>query len=434
MTHPRGGDRRPARGRPWRLVLASFGVVLLLIAAAGTWVYLHLNGNIQSAPLFNGNTGSAGVETPDAFGDTPINLLVIGSDARADASDCRLGGGCGHASSIAGSSADVEMLVHLAADRSNATVMSIPRDTLAQIPACTDPLTHRSTAGYYGMINSALAYGPGCQVAADHQLAGVPIDHFALVDFSGVVSMADAVGGVSVCVSDNVYDNYSHLKLAKGTHTLTGVAALEFLRSRHAFGDGSDLGRTYAQHLYLASLIRTLKSAGTLTDPGEVYALADAVTRAVTVDPALAGIPELVGLADDVNKVPSSRVTFTTMPTSPDPADANRLVVAPAAQALFAAIRDDQSLTPARPAATAPTSPATSPTGSAASPSPTVSPSPSSTVAAGTLADSHVQTADQSGSCAQVSHQLTVDVDNMIMTPIQAYAYTTAHHVPDSAP
>ena len=103
-----------------------------------------------------------------------------------------------------------------------------------------------------------------------------------MVDFAGVVTMSDAVGGASVCVSGNVYDTYSQLKLKKGTHTLQGVAALEFVRSRHGFGDGSDLGRTYAQHIFLSAVIRSLKQTSVLAHPGAVLSLADAATKALT--------------------------------------------------------------------------------------------------------------------------------------------------------
>ena len=156
------------------------------------------------------------------------------------------------------------------------------------------------------MINSTLDYGPGCTVAAVHQLTGIPIDHFITVDFSGVVQMSDAVGGVPVCVSDNVYDPYSHLKLKKGGHTLKGMAALQFVRSRHGFGDGSDLGRTVSQHMFLGSMVRQLKSAGTLADPAALYSLANAATKALTVDTGLSGIPQLVGFATTSTRCPAT--------------------------------------------------------------------------------------------------------------------------------
>ncbi|MFF3517498.1 LCP family protein [Streptomyces sp. NPDC002573] len=342
-----GQSRRRARPvrrgkRALRIAGICLAMLVLVAGGAGWWFYEHLNGNINSVAL----DGSGGSEKADAFGRTPINILVMGSDGRTSAADCKLGGGCAKTGVQSGNgNADVEMVVHIAADRSNATVMSIPRDTMTDVPACTDPTSKQSTSGYYGQINSALSYGPACQVATIHQLTGIPIDHFVKLDFSGVVSMSDAVGGVDVCVSDNVYDTYSHLKLSKGTHTLKGVGALEFVRSRHGFGDGSDLGRTVSQHLFLGAMIRKFKSAGTLTDPTKLYYLADAATKALTVDDGLGSISRLVGLATDLNKVPSHRITFTTMQTAPDPHNSDRVVPGAGAKSLFASIANDQSLT-----------------------------------------------------------------------------------------
>ncbi|MEV5802371.1 LCP family protein [Streptomyces collinus] len=341
----RGSRRRvraAGRGRRVLKILAiSLSLVVMVTAGVGWWFYQHLNGNIQSVSL----DGKGGAEKADAFGRTPINLLVMGSDGRTSKTDCKLGGGCSTTGVQSGSNADVQMVVHISADRSNATVMSIPRDTMTHVPACKDSANGQSTAGYYGQINSALQYGPACQVATVHRLTGIPIDHFVKLDFSGVVKMSDAVGGVSVCVDRNVYDTYSHLKLSKGTHTLKGVSALEFVRSRHGFGDGSDLGRTVSQHIFLSAMIRKFKSAGTLTDPTAVYGLADAATKALTVDDGLGSVKKLIALAADLNKVPTKRMTFTTMQTAPDPNNGDRVVVGAGARTLFSTIAHDQSLT-----------------------------------------------------------------------------------------
>jgi LCP family protein required for cell wall assembly len=350
------GRRRPRR----RAILAAVLVVVLLVVAAGGYLFTQLAGNLHSGPLFGGLTGDAGAEKVDPFGRSPINLLVIGSDSRNNPADCKLGGDCS-----SGASADVEMVVHIGADRSNATVMSVPRDTVSQLPACRNPAGGSIVAAHVGQINSTLAYGPGCTVAAVHDLTGVPIDHFVMVDFAGVITMSDAVGGASVCVTNNVYDTYSHLKLSKGTHTLKGLAALEFVRSRHGFGDGSDLGRTYAQHIFLSSVVRNLKSAGVLANPTTLYSLANSATKALTVDTGLGSIPNLLGLATDVDKVPTNRITFTTMQTAADPADPNRVVVAPGAQELFATIINDQPLTSVKGSSTPAASPSPS-TGSTA--------------------------------------------------------------------
>ncbi|MEU1344629.1 LCP family protein [Streptomyces sp. NPDC005827] len=390
------GSRRARPGGRGKRVLKVVGLVtavlVLVTAGAGWWFYQHLNGNINSVSL----DGKGGTEKADAFGRTPINILVIGSDGRTSAADCKLGGGCKTTGVQSGNgNADVEMVVHISADRSNATVMSIPRDTMVDVPACKDSASGQSTSGYYGQVNSALQYGAACQVATVHQLTGVPIDHFVKLDFSGVVKMSDAVGGVSVCVNNNVYDTYSHLKLSKGTHTLKGEAALEFVRSRHGFGDGSDLGRTVSQHIFLSAMIRKFKSAGTLTDPTAVYSLADAATKALTVDDDLDSVKKLISLAADVNKVPTKRMTFTTMQTAPDPNNSNRVVVGEGAKDLFATMANDQSLTTS-----------SGKKSSAASAAASAKPTPTATVPASQIAVTVENGTDITGRASAIANSL----------------------------
>ncbi|SEG90185.1 transcriptional attenuator, LytR family [Actinacidiphila yanglinensis] len=412
-----GPRRRPVRGeRVWeprpplpsavrrrsgllRWLSAGLSAAVLLSAGAGALLYLRLNGNIRDMPLFGGIGGDAGHERPDAFGRTPVNVLVIGSDSRADPADCKLGGDCGP-----GRNADVAMVLHVSADRGHATVLSIPRDTVTDLPACRTP-KGGTAAARRGPVNSTLQYGPGCTVAAVHSLTRIPIDHFVMVDFAGVVRMSDAVGGVPVCVDRDLYDPYSHLKLARGRHDLRGRAALEYLRTRHAFGDGSDLGRTAAQHLFLSALGRRLRQSGSLTDPAGMLSLADAATKALTVDPGLAAVPRLVGLAEDVRKVPSPRVSFTTMPVAADPDNAARLVPAPGARRVFAAIAADTPprATPARGASRVDES-FDGPAASAAARGATRQPS--------------------GPACAKVATAATVTVRGRAMNPTAAYAAT----------
>ncbi len=341
MASPALGTAAHAAGRRRKILMWSAVGTVLVLAVSGTLVYLKLNANLQSAPLDLG--GAQGVVKPDVLGRVPVNILLIGSDTRSDRADCRIGGDCG-----GGANADVEMVVHLSADRSNATVMSIPRDTIVNVPTCTDPSHHVYPALQSVQITSSLQDGgPGCTVATVHALTGINIDHFVMIDFMGVVNMSDDVGGVPVCVSANVFDPYSHLRLTKGTHVISGLQALEFLRTRHGFLYGGDLYRTQAQHIYLSALIRKMKSASTLANPVTLYSLANDATKAVTVDPGLDSIPELVGLASDLNKVPAKRITFVTMPTMPYPGNPTAWLspAMPAAQQLFNDIITDTPLT-----------------------------------------------------------------------------------------
>ncbi|HEV2344009.1 MAG TPA: LCP family protein [Actinocrinis sp.] len=88
------------------------------------------------------------------------------------------------------------------------------------------------------------------------------IDHFIEIDMSGVVTMSNALSGVPVCVTNNVYDSYSHLKLPKGTSVVQGVQALAWLRTRHAFIN--EVYREQAQHMFTAALLRKLKDKAPL--------------------------------------------------------------------------------------------------------------------------------------------------------------------------
>jgi len=333
--------RKKPKKRIWRWV-AIVTSIAILGTAGGAYAYIqHLNANITKDKLSLAKTDAKKTKA-NAAGQTPLNILLLGSDSRAGKENAKLGGAKG----TVGARADVQMLMHVSADRSNMTVVSIPRDTRVSIPKCTgtDGTVYQATTTE--TINASLSHGgPGCTVATWEDLTGISIDHFMMIDFSGVVSMADAVGGVPVCVKANVKDPDSHLKLTKGTHSVKGEQALAWLRTRHAFEDGSDIGRTHAQHMYMNSMIRQLKSGSKLTDPGKLLGLAEAATKALTVDDGLGSVTKLVSLADDIKKVPTKRITMTTMPWGADPLNPTAHVVpTSAATQLFTYLRNDEAI------------------------------------------------------------------------------------------
>jgi LCP family protein required for cell wall assembly len=348
--HRAAGSRRaPARRRKkgkrkiFRWVATATSLVVL--GTAGTvWAYYeHLNDNIKKDDLNLGSSNAAKSKA-NAAGQTPLNVLVLGSDSRASAADQKLGGD--KADATRAPLADVEMLVHISADRSNMSVISIPRDTRVDIPQCTGQDGTVYPATTTETINASLGHGgPGCTVATWEQLTGISIDHFMMIDFSGVVSMADAVGGVPVCVDNNIYDKYSGLKLTKGTHTIQGQQALQWLRTRHGFETGGDIGRTHAQHQYLNSMVRQLKAGAKLTDPSKLMSLAESATKSLTVDTGLGSVDNLLNLAEQMKQVPTNRITMATMPWGADPEDpAAHVVPTSAATQLFTLVRNDTPL------------------------------------------------------------------------------------------
>lgn len=425
--------RRPNfRRRRWVVGILAFLLVLLL-AAIG--LYWHLNSNIRSTDITRG-----GATNGDLTKAQPLNFLVLGSDTRSSSEDCKIGGGCSSASATASNgsaatgNADVEMLVHLSADRTHAQTVSIPRDTVVDIPECTDPSTGQTVAAHRARINSSMNYGPECTVATVHQLTGLPIAHLAVIDFAGVVTMSNAIGGVNVCVDNDVYDPYSHLKLKKGSHTLQGQAALQFLRTRHAFGDGSDLGRTGAQHLFLSAMQRKMTSASTLVNPVTAYKLADAATKAVTVDKGLDSVTQLVEAAYQFGKVPNSGSQMLTMPTIPNPANTAEVLPAGSAQQVWDALAADRPVgSSSGSSSSGSSSPGSGSAGSASSSSAaSSSPSDSSSAASASGPSPSPVNAQENTGCAQVSTLNSVTVNGVLMTPTEAYAATP--QIADSAP
>jgi LCP family protein required for cell wall assembly len=355
---PRGRSRhggglagRPPRRR--RRVLrwsaTVLAVVILGTAGAGYLYYQHLNDNLKKDDLNLGDAKDRAAEaTPNAAGQTPLNILLIGSDARDSQENQKLGG----AKDTFGAAprADVQMLVHLSADRTNMSVVSMPRDTLLQLPKCTDPKTghvYRETTSL-AMTNDSLGRGgPGCTVATWEKLTGIHIDHFIMVDFAGVVSMADAIGGVPVCVDKNVYSHTSSghgsgLKLKAGTTYVKGTQALQWLRTRYGFEDDTDIARTKAQHQYMSAMVRQLRANATLSNPDKLRRLAETATEALTVDKGLGTVAKLYELSTELKKVPTDRITMTTMPYVPS---GERVLPKPGdADQLFRLVREDISL------------------------------------------------------------------------------------------
>ncbi|MFJ4781017.1 LCP family protein [Streptomyces sp. NPDC088762] len=374
---PRGGSRsaRRAAGRPTRRgrrrvlrwVSSVLSLLILGTAAAGYLYYRHLNGSIKTDPLNLGETKLGGSK-PNAFGQTPLNILLIGSDARDDAANQALGGAT---DTFDGPPlADVQMLLHLSADRSNMSVVSMPRDTMLKMPKCTEPngKVHPESQGLVQTNESLQRGGPGCTVAAWIELTKIPIDHFMMIDFKGVVSMADAIGGVPVCVEQNVHSRTrdgkgSGLKLQKGTTVIQGEQALQWLRTRYGFEDGTDIGRTHAQHQYMNSMAREFRKNAKLTNPVKLNSLAKAAIDAMVVDPGLNKIDKLYDLSMELKKVPPGRITMTTMPwvysTRPG-MDGRVEPMAGEAEDVFRMIREDIALdgkgsgTPANGASPAP--------------------------------------------------------------------------------
>jgi LCP family protein required for cell wall assembly len=296
--------RRNPFGTILKFVAAALAVVMVSGASVAVITLAKFDSSIKTVTLANETDGP-----PPELGayDGGFNVLLVGSDSRA-------GSGEKGPSSVLN---DVNILLHVSEDQTNAVAVSIPRDLIVPIPACP---TEDGKGSYSAMsaqpLNSTLGYGGlPCTVLTVESLTGLKIPFAGLITFRGVTDVSTAIGGVPVCVNGPFHDSFTNFSLPKaGTYSLKGKNALKFLRSRHGVGDGSDLGRISSQQVFLSSLVRTVKSSDTLTDFSKVFNIATVVSKSMTLSNSLKNINTMVAMAQVLRKLPLDRIMFVQYP------------------------------------------------------------------------------------------------------------------------
>jgi LCP family protein required for cell wall assembly len=377
------GPRTARHSRSARTHHALRGVALAVTAVLAFGItgaasaYTRLQGNIKSADvtkLLGDRPTQAPADPNDPNAGKAVNILLIGSDVRSGENGT-IGG------VVTGMRSDTTIVLHISADRSRMEAVSIPRDSLVKIPQC-DRSDGTSSKAQTGMFNSAFSIGSesgkvsdaaACTMKTVEQTTGVFIDHYVVIDFAGFITMINALGGVPICVPNNMDSPDAGLKVSAGFQTLDGPTALAYARARKGagLGDGSDTGRIVRQQKLLAATVTAVRSKNLLTDIPELVRFLNAATSSITADPGLASIPSMSGLAFSVKD--TRDIHFMTIPFGPAPSDPNRVVWTKAADPIWANIaKDVPMLSTGTPAAT---------TGAAAAPSATTAPSTATSTA-----------------------------------------------------
>ncbi|WP_329087401.1 LCP family protein [Streptosporangium sp. NBC_01469] len=326
---PRGLARTSARSR-WRLPRAMRGWPMLALVAAVTAAV-----TVIPVVLLSGRPLAPGPSVPGPSGDRPykqgeaLNILVVGNDSEAIKPDQR---------EAAGARADTMILLHLSADRRKTLAVNIPRDSIVRIPAC-ESSDGTAVPARTDMINSAFRTGGlSCAWKTVESTTGIHVDHAMEIRFSGFKGMVDALGGVEVTLPRPVDDPKAKLRLPAGRHLLNGEQALGFVRLRN-FGDGTDLGRIKRQQHFMNMLVMRVR--GLMGEPAALFAFLTEVKKSVRTDAGL-DLRTMYAIASGMAELKPGSVTFSTVPTRPHPDDRNRLAWnQPAAERLFAALRDD---------------------------------------------------------------------------------------------
>jgi polyisoprenyl-teichoic acid--peptidoglycan teichoic acid transferase len=309
---------RRMRRRRWprrTLIVANVLTALAIIGVGGAYGYAQWRlDQIKRIPVSGLHaTGHSAQSKTDGGSIAPFTMLVIGSDTR------NLGAGgsaaFGSDTSVTGQRSDSIILVRVVPKTRSLALLSIPRDTLEQIPG-------------YGItrINTAFNSGkPSLLVSVLDQDFGIEINHVAIFNFDTFRSVADAVGGVEQYFPAPAKDAFSLLSIpAAGCYNLSGNQALAFVRSReyqyylngewhYQLYPESDLARIQRQQSFFKDLVKKAKQVAP-TNPFTLNDIISGITKNLTLDSSFSN-SLLLSLAEDYRSANLTTIPSYTYPT-----------------------------------------------------------------------------------------------------------------------
>ena len=315
------------RPRAWAQLLKIIGIAMAVVLVSGVSVAAYVVYDLSQTFVAEAVEIKGQEEVPPDIGQLKggVNMLLVGTDECEDGYAEGFGDRC--TEDDGGARNDVNMLLHISDEPRRVTVITFPRDLMVNIPECTDA-DGDAVGGGYGQINTTFELGGlGCVVNTVADLSGQQIQFAAKVTWGGVIEITNAIGGVDVCIATRLEDEYyTGLVLEPGVHSLAGWQALQFLRTRHGVGDGSDLARVSNQQVYMSSLARKLVSEEVLGDFGTLLRLAKTALSNITPSQSLTNPVLLAQIAMAVKNVPFEDINFLQYPVFDDPDNPGRVV------------------------------------------------------------------------------------------------------------
>ena len=251
---------------PTRMTMALVGVMFVMLAAA--WVLVSRNNRIARicgllvAVLFVGgyglatyylgttyaafakmSAGNQGTTTAEAKSpvEKPFNVYITGIDMWNYEKGKDL------------ERSDVNMIITVCPETRKVLLTSIPRDAYVKLHTAgqMDKLTHTGVYGVDETINTVQDW------------LGIDLKYYVKVNFTSVVKVINATGGVKVYSPKDFKSSISRFKFHKGWNTLSGKEALYFARERKAF-DGEDSQRVDNQQAVVKAMLNNLTTSSTL--------------------------------------------------------------------------------------------------------------------------------------------------------------------------
>jgi LCP family protein required for cell wall assembly len=351
-----GGGKKKRRKDPlWARLTVIFGAVLMMtsgLAIVGSKAVIgQATGNIAQRNLL-GDAGKTDAEGGNSL-EGPIDMLLLGVDARQRwaADDVR---------------SDTIIILHIPASHDQAYLISIPRDTEAQIPAF-------EKSGYKGgtdKINAAFQAGArngggwegGAQLMAKtiKKMTGISFDGAAIINFGGFKNVIDALGTVRICVSHEVPSHhmsmvdgkpmwnadakktgkpYTPVVHKKGCKEMEGWEALDYARQRYGLPN-SDYDRQQNQQQLIKAMAKKATESGTLSNPIKLNALIKAAGKAFVLDTGGVPIDDFIYTMKGVTG--NDLVTLRTNGGTYATAASGRETLNQLSMEMFQAVKDDK--------------------------------------------------------------------------------------------
>lgn len=289
---------RMRRARSWRGLLRGFLVVFIIaLLGVGGFAWAYIN-NINKKLTAGANQDLLTILSERDKPSDPFYMLLLGVDKGEERVE-------EDGEEYWNYRADTIILARIDPQDVKVTLVSIPRDTYVDM-------------GDNGAakINAAYSYGgPSYMVEVVQEFAGVPISHYAEIDFDAFVAVVDGVGGIDVNLPVPVSDpEYTELELDAGQHHLNGWEALMLCRSRHAYDDygGGDFYRAANQRMVISAIARKVLESDLVTMSGTISTLADYVTTDMDLGSILSLAAQMKDLNIDENFYSGQEPTVST--------------------------------------------------------------------------------------------------------------------------
>ena len=333
------------------LGLAFFSVLIFAVSAAG-FLYHDLTSRLTQSGLKVEQFMDEKEPTKpiDDYSGRPVNVLIMGTDSRVGEGNSQYGFQEGDETMRS----DVTIIAHISADRSRVQLVSIPRDTIVDIPECQLKDGSRTPA-QQGQFNWAMAIGSqyaaenldagiACVWRTAEELSGLTIDEYVLFDFAGFERMVNALGGVEMCFKEDVYDEIAGLDIKAGCRRVSGHNALAYARARFTLGDGSDISRIGRQQELMGNIFKTARSKNMFTNFPRLYSFLSETLASVHTSSNLSRLNVSAGLAYSLASLTDEGIQFVTLPYEAAPWDTYRVIPSWQAEGLWEALKNDQPI------------------------------------------------------------------------------------------